>query len=140
MQLLDVIRIAVECSATDIFEEEITLRPELLEVEGADSARSSTSRSRVPRWLPAFVSADSLNCKAGEMKLRVAVRSSRLGTSSPVTGGFSGFSIGAFWPKAGAGVVSGWDGGLFWAAAQTLMPKNQQRPPDSSHSCHAVHP
>lgn len=69
------------------------------------------SKPVLPRSLPPFVSADSLTCKAGEIKLRLAVCRSRLGESSPVTGGFSGFSTGAFWPKAGAGVVSGWDCG-----------------------------
>ena len=76
-----------------------------------------------PSWLPPFVSADSLTCKAGAMKLRVAVRSSSPGSSKPDTGGFSGFSTGAFWPKAGAGAADGWDGGLSWPATQMLVPK-----------------
>jgi len=83
------------------------------------------SKPVLPIWLPPFVSADSLTCKAGEMKLRLAVCRSSPGSSKPDTGGFSGFSTGAFWPKAGAGagVVSGWDWELFWAAAQMLVPK-----------------
>src|ERR1700693_652912 len=81
------------------------------------------SKPVLPSRLPPFVSADSLTCKAGAMKLRLAVCRSSPGSSKPDTGGFSGFSTGAFWPKAGAGVVSGWDWELFWAATQMLVPK-----------------
>jgi hypothetical protein len=73
--------------------------------------------------LDPLVSADSLTWSAVEMKLRLAVCRSSEGSSSPVTGGFSGLSMGALWPKAGAGVVSGCDCELLWAAAPILNPR-----------------
>ena len=61
------------------------------------------------------------------MKLRLELRRSSEGSSNPVTGGFSGFSTGAVWPKAGAGVVSGVESGgvcgLLCAAIPRLMPE-----------------
>ena len=88
-----------------IRERDRTLRPELLQIEGPEQAGVVDCIVPSPIRLAPVVSADSLTCKAGEKKLRLATRRSRLGSSNPVTGGLSGFSTGALWPKAG-----GWRG------------------------------
>jgi hypothetical protein len=97
VHLFRCVRTAVECSAAEILEKEIALGPELLEVESSKNAADRLQAG----------TADLVGPKAGETKLRLAVRSSSVGSSRPETGGFSGLSTGAFWPKAGAGVVAG---------------------------------